>query len=68
MRVRIAAAVNEGWPARRKKPAQTLCAALTKYGGYSGAEREALAAVVAAGLKSTPLTTAVGFLPGLQEL
>ncbi|MBS4730549.1 alpha/beta hydrolase [Mycobacterium sp. SM1] len=46
--------------------ARPLCDALTRYGGYR-AHREALAAISAAAINATPLTTKVGFLPALRD-
>jgi pimeloyl-ACP methyl ester carboxylesterase len=41
--------------------------ALIRYPGHSSAERNALAAVVAAAIRTTSLTTAAGFLPSLKR-
>ena len=44
-----------------------MCEAITRYPGEAGAERNALAAVAAGAVSSTPLTTAAGFLPSLKR-
>lgn len=44
-----------------------MSAALMKCGGHRSAERNTLADLMSAALQTTPLTTAVGFLPGLKN-
>ena len=44
-----------------------MCEAITRYPGEASAERNALAAVAAGAVSSTPLTTAAGFLPSLKH-
>ncbi|OHU97082.1 alpha/beta fold hydrolase [Mycobacterium talmoniae] len=46
---------------------QPLCGALTRYGGYGAAARDALVAVSAGSINATPLPTKVGFLRGLKD-
>ena len=44
-----------------------VCDALIRYSGHSTAEQNALAAVAAAAIRTTSLTTAAGFLPSLKR-
>lgn len=46
--------------------ARPLCTAMTRYGGYGAAAREALVTLSAASINNTALTTKVGFLPALK--
>ncbi len=50
-----------------KALAGPVCAAVSRWCGCGHAQRATLAAVAAAALASTPLSTAVGFLPALRS-
>lgn len=56
-----------GLDATARALAGPMCSALMTCAGYGRSERTTLAELMSAALQTTPLTTAVGFLPGLKS-